>query len=1064
MERYVDEVSFGEWLKHRRKAAGLTQEQLAQQISCSTSALRKIEAEERRPSEPIIKQLADVFNIPSAERASFLKFARGNLDAAPMGIIENSPWRVAPPAKNEREDPSKPRIHLATFLFTDIEDSTKLWESAPEKMKVALQRHHAILQEAITSNGGEVFQIIGDAFCAVFTTAPSALSAAVTAQRGLHQEPWDLLFPIRVRMGIHAGEAERNSNNSPAGGYTSNQTMNRVARILKAGHGGQVLLSLVTKELVKDSLPANTELGDMGEHYLKNLVHPEHLFQLNIAGLPSDFPPLNTLNIPRHNLPLQLTNFIGREKEIADVIRLHEEARLVTLIGPGGTGKTRLSIEVANELLAQYADGVWMVELAPILDPLLISRTIAIAIGLRDEPHRPVIDVLCDYLREKRLLLILDNCEHLVDACAQLADTLLHACPYIRILASSREALSIAGETSYLVPSLQLPNMQSLPTMESLNQCEASQLFIERALATTQHFMVTDENAFSIAQICHRLDGIPLAIELAAAKVRALSAGQIAQRLDDRFRLLTSGNRTALPRHQTLHAAIDWSYNLLSPGEQILFRRLSMFVNGWTLEAAEEVCAGDGIKSDEILDLLTQLVNKSLVIVIEHSQGGETRYRMLETIRQYAREKLLEAGGGEIVRDQHLAYFVKLAERAEPELYRSNQVYWLNKLDDELDNIRTAMESALATDFRSGLQLIVNLATFWEVRGDIREEESWLKQLLEHYAEADSLRARALVNYANLEGLEALGNLSQAQFIINQGLELSRAISDKHVEAYSLLSLGTAIALQGDLRRGIPIVEQSLALYKLLGDKFGEANATFWLSLNHNDLELSKAFLRESLRLNRELGNLSGIAYSLNTLAQRTIWGGDFSSPVQWLEEAREISRQLGRKSGEASVFEMFGTLSYWQGDYQQACAYYEESIALDEKVGISWLPWTRVNMAYAFLRQGDIVQAIGMFRHGIQQFQKAKNVIGLVYTLEGFASLHVNQRQPERAARLFAWADATREQIGDFRPPVEQASVEKDLAAIHSKLNDTEYSKLSAEGRAMSTEQAIAYALEELQ
>jgi len=725
----LEEVSFGEWLKRRRKALDLTQEQLAQQISCSTSTLRKIEAEERRPSEQIVQQLAAVFNIPSNERATFLKFARGKLEAAPVGGIEDAPWHA--PKLYKREDLSKPKIHLATFLFTDIEGSTKLWESSPEKMKMALQRHHAILQNAISSNDGEVFQTIGDAFCAAFSSAPSAISAALMAQRELYQEPWDLPFPIRVRMGIHTGEAER-----AASGYASNPTMNRVSRILNAAHGGQVLLSLVTRELLKDALPANTELRNMGEHYLKNLARPEHLFQLNIAGLPFDFPPLNSLSFPRHNLPVQLTSFIGREKEIIDVMRLLEKARMVTLIGSGGTGKTRLAVEVANELLDQFPDGVWFVELAPILDAQLVPRTTAIAIGLREEPQHPIMDILCNYLRDKHLLLILDNCEHLVDASAQLADKLLHAGSQIRVLATSREILGMAGELSYLVPSLKLPDMQILPTVESLSQCEAVRLFVERASEKTQRFTITDENAVSIAQICLRLDGIPLAIELAAGKILSLSAGQIAQRLDDRFRLLTSGNRTALPRHQTLRAAIEWSYHLLPTVEQTLFRRLSVFLNGWTLEAAEVVCSDkdttteNALKKEDILVLLDQLVNKSLVTTEE--RHAEIRFRMLETIRQFGTDKLFEAREDEVLRDQHLDFFIQFAETADPLLRSAAEIEWLGRLDDEHDNLHSALEwAARKGSAEPALRLAGALATYWTTRSFWLEGSKWLERALE---------------------------------------------------------------------------------------------------------------------------------------------------------------------------------------------------------------------------------------------------------------------------------------------------------------------------------------------
>jgi len=830
------EVSFGEWLKRRRKAQGLTQEELALQISCSASALRKIEAEQRRPSEQIVKQLAEVFHIASSERASFLKFARGNWNAAPTGVIESAPWLVSPLSEDEREELSSPKIHLATFLFTDIEGSTKLWESIPEKMKSALQRHHEILQEAISSNDGAAFQIIGDAFCIAFPTASSAISAALAAQQNLHQEQWDLPSPIRVRMGIHTGAAERTSNDSLTGGYASNHTLNRVARILSAGHGGQILLSFATKELVKDSLPANTEMRDMGEHHLKNLNRPEHLFQLIIADLPSDFPPLNTLDSYRYNLPLQLTSFIGRKREIAEVKYLLSATRLLTLIGPGGTGKTRLSIQVANELLDQYPDGAWFVELAPISDPLLLPRTTAIAIGLRDEPQRPVIDMLCDYLRGKQLLLILDNCEHLVEACAQLADTLLHACPQIRIVASSREALGIAGETSYLVPSLELPDIQNLPTVEVLSQCEAIQLFIERASASTQNFKVTDENASSIAQICLRLDGIPLAIELAAAKVRALSVDQISKRLDDRFRLLTGGSRTALERHQTLRATLDWSYNLLSPEEQILFRRLSTFVNGWTLEAAESVCsdesASDGIRSEDVQNLLEHLVNKSLVLAEEWQ--SETRYRVLETMRQYADEKLIEVGESVSLRERHLVYYLTLAETAAPHLLKPEQLEWLARLEAEHENMRAALEWSLGKERPEyALHLAAALGTFWVMHCYWLEGAKWLERALAKPAQdltsaEKTARARAL--YHDAEIANETDNLERMQTSAEASLALCEAGTDRRDLAIARLFVGLAFIRKDYDEKARPLLEQSLSEFRDLRDLYWEAYTHRWLS------------------------------------------------------------------------------------------------------------------------------------------------------------------------------------------------------------------------------------------
>ena len=929
----------------------------------------------------------------------------------------------------------------------------------PDAMPTLLARHHEILNQSIQAHNGYIFQIIGDAFCAAFHSASDALNAALESQRALHNETWSPA-PIRVRMGIHTGTAHP-INDALQAGYSGYATLALTQRVMSAGHGGQILLSSVTRELVRDTLLTDSNLLDLGEKRLKDLLRPERLYQLNASGLPTTFPPLKTLDLFPNNLPIQLTTFIGRENEIAEVKQELNQHRFVTLTGSGGTGKTRLTLQVAAELLDHFAHGVWFVELAALTDPELIPQTILSAIGISEQQGKTPLEILKEYLHEKKSLIVLDNCEHLIEASANVTNTLLNAAPNLKVLASSREALGVKGELSYPVPSLSLPDPKHLPVIEQLSQYEAVRLFIDRASLVSPHFDVNKENAPAIAQICYRLDGIPLAIELAAARVKMMSVEQISKRLDDRFRLLTGGARTALPRQQTLRALIDWSYDILTENERLLLRRLSVFAGGWTLEAAEEVCVGNEIESYEILDLLTQLVNKSLVVVIEHSQSGETRYRMLETVRQYAREKLLEAGESEILRDRHLAYFVKLTKQAEPELFHSNQVFWLNKLDDELDNLRLALDWALATDVAAGLQLMVTSQLYWDARSDFREVESWLAQFLDRYSNADSLRARGLLIYGQAVGLG--GDFGAACKLGEQSLELSRAISDKQMEAFSLWSLGMLIAIQGDNARGIPILEQSLALYQSLGDKFGQATVLAWMSLNNNDLDHSKAHLFESLRLYRELGHLSGIAICLNELAHRAIWGGDFSSPVLWLEEARELHRQLGNTLREADALSYYGLLAYWQGDYKQARASYEESAKLYDKVGhLLNVSWSRVDIAYVVLRQGDYQEAKEMLRFCIQHFHEANNTIGLIYAIEGLASMNVDHGQAERAVLLFAWADAMRERIGDYRPPVEQASVERDLVVIHFKLDDTAYVKAYTEGKGLTIEDAIACTLED--
>lgn len=958
-----------------------------------------------------------------------------------------------------------------TFLFTDIEGSTKLAQEHPAEMPALLARHNEILNQTVQAHNGHVFQIVGDSFAVAFHSASDGLNAALDAQRALQSESWNPA-PIIVRMGIHTGAAQLNEDNQYAGYATIASTQ----RIMSAGHGGQILISGATRELVRNVLPAETELLDLGEKRLKDLLRPEHLYQLNISGLPTTFPPLKTLDSFPNNLPSQLTSFIGRENEIAEVKQELETHRLVTLTGSGGTGKTRLSLQVAAELLDHFGHGVWSVELAPLTDPDLIPQVILSAIGVQEQPGKTPIDVLKVYLHEKQALIVLDNCEHLIEASAKLVNTLLNAAPKLKILASSREALGVKGEASYPVPSLSAPpNFRSLRdfgSVEQLSQYEAVRLFIDRALLVAPHFVVDADNAPYIAKICYRLDGIPLAIELAAARIKMMSVDQISKRLDDRFRLLTGGARTALPRQQTLRGLIDWSYDLLTDKERLLLQRLSIFAGGWTLEAAEEVCNDQSpvnreqtdhrLPITDILDLLTQLFNKSLVVgMAEGSHSGETRYRMLETIRQYAREKLLEAGSIEIVRDKHLAYFVKLAEQAEPELYHSNQAFWLNKLDEEMDNFRMAVEWAIAKDVESGLRIAAIPWRFWLVRGYLPEVADWLEQLLEQYKITNALHAQALAFHSLCKFRR--GDFSETIALAKQSLEMARTLLDKQTEALSLAFLGILLAAQGNVGEGTPLLEEALAIYRSLDDKIGQAQTTEWLAINNNDIEYAIAYTKEGLALARELGDLSGIAARLCLLSRLTWWKGDLSSPAIWLEEALSISRQIGNHTFECEALLYYGVLSYWQGDYQQANVYYQEAIMLGEKIGDTFQGlWSHIFIAYATLRQGEIQKAQALFEGSVRNTHKAGFTTALVFAMEGIASLHVIQNQPARAAQLFAWADAMRDQIGNHRPPVEQASVERDLAIICSKVNDAEFIELSEKGRTMTVEQAIAYALTE--
>jgi class 3 adenylate cyclase len=470
-------------------------------------------------------------------------------------------------------------------VFTDIEGSAKLWEDKPEAMRTALARHDSLLRSRL-SKGGEVFKTVGDSFCAAFSSPSEAVQAALESQQELGKLDWGELGTVRVRIGLHTGEAEARDNDyfGPA--------LNRISRLVSIGHGGQILLSQATYELVRDAL-AGLDVRFLGEHRLRDLERPEGVYQLLADGLAADFPALRSLSELPNNLPLQVTSFVGREKELAEVEKLIRKNRLVTFTGSGGTGKTRLSLQACADLLPDFEDGVWLVELAPLTEPDLVPQTVAAALRVREEPGRSLVDTLVAHLRDRHLLLILDNCEHLLDSSARLVDAIGRNSPKVHVVATSREPLAIQGEQVYRVPSLSTPDPKKKESAESLNQYEAVRLFIDRALLAQPSFEITNENGSAVAQICHRLDGIPLALELAAARVRAMPVETIASRLDDRFRLLTGGSRTALPRQQTLRATIDWSYGLLDEKEKTLLRRLSVFAGGWTLEAAEKVCSDD---------------------------------------------------------------------------------------------------------------------------------------------------------------------------------------------------------------------------------------------------------------------------------------------------------------------------------------------------------------------------------------------------------------------------------------------------------------------------------------
>jgi predicted ATPase/class 3 adenylate cyclase/DNA-binding XRE family transcriptional regulator len=1015
----LNNVSFGEWLKRRRKVLDFTQEQLAQRINCSTSALRKIEAEQRRPSEQIVEQLADVFNIPSTERVSFLKFARGNWEAAPAGVIEDAPWRE--PQSPTLTQSSNLPTGTVTFLYTDIEGSTQLWKQHHQAMAAAHARHDQILRETIESNNGYVFQVVGDAFCAAFPSAADALRAAVQSQNELAAEKWGEV-PIRVRMGIHTGSAEIQED----GFYGGFVTLSHVQRLMSIAHGGQVLLSFTARELVQDELPENVELRDMGKRQLKDWTHPERIFQLVIQDLPADFPPLSTPESFPHNLPIQLTSFIGRERELTETKQLLSNTRLLTLTGPGGTGKTRLSLQIGQELLPSYANGVWLVELAPLTDASLIHQTIASIFGLRELPNLSILNIITDSLRTRQLLLILDNCEHLIEACAKLTDHLLHSCPRLKMVATSREAINISGETVYQVPSLSLPD-QAQVTREAVMGFESVQLFVERASAVNPKFHLTEENASAVAQISRSLDGIPLALELAAARSSVFSPKEIASRLDDRFRLLTGGSRTALGRHQTLRSLIDWSYDLLSIEEQALLRQLSVFVGGWTFEAAEVICP-----DLDVFDLLPQLVDKSLVTVEE--QDGSTRYHMLETIRQYAQDKLREAGESERAHNLHLDFFVNFAETAEMYMDGPKELEWGFLLDAEYDNLRFALEWGMEKDVVKALRLGSAIPLFWLSRN--YEVEGWrlMSEALTRIQTLPSGNANPEQILLQAKAWRTIGYFANGQGHVLSSLkafeeaaELYRQLGDKRMLARTLCTLGMGKALLGHPEEAYTVAEEALALAREVGDKITVGGA---------------------------LTNMAGVV---------AVTQHDLDGVRSYGEEGIQLLREAGSRWMLGMILFGYGSFAMMQGYYEEARSHFEESLDLfTELRDRHRIAMIHSEFAHLDRRQGHFAQAKLHYRETILKWHQIGHRAAVAHQLECFAFIAKAEEEDQRAAKLFGAAEILRENPNLPMNPMEQVEYEREVSDLRANMDEATFARAWAEGRALTMEQAIAFALEE--
>ena len=927
-----------------------------------------------------------------------------------------------------------------TFLFSDIEGSTRLWELYPQEMRAMLVRQEVIIRGCVNNHYGQVFRTVGDAFYAVFPVAVDAVSATIAAQRALQAEDWGKIGPLRTRMALHTTSAEQRDGDYFGPG------LNRVARLLAVGNGGQILLTAATAELVQESVPVGVSLRYLGERRLKDLIRPENIYQVVTPGLPDSFLPLKTPDNPS-NLPTQLTSFIGREQALGELRHLLETTRLLTLMGAGGAGKTRLGIQLGSEVLELFEGGVWLVELAPVTDPLFVTQAIVSALMVREEPGQPQLEALITHFRSKEILLILDNCEHLIEPVAQLTADLLRLSSKLKILATSREALGVSGETTWRVPSLTIPDARAMLDIEQLKQSEAVRLFIDRAAAVQQNFSVTAQNAAALAQICQRLDGIPLAIELAAARVRGLSVEQIAARLDDRFKLLTGGSRTALPRQQTLRALVDWSYDLLAEEEKQVLRQLSVFNGSWSLEAAETIL-GDGgrgqesgvrsqneekdsalstqhsaLPSYEVLDLLLQLVNKSLVVLEEVEE--QTRYRLLETIKQYGYNKLTQAGELQTLRQRHMDYYLGLAKEFNLSERESVALDRLDRLENEYSNLRAALEWAISQEnVGYAIQLIEVLGEFWEIRGYVAEAREWLERIL---ALSDKTELKLQARAYHMAGFFAhqQGDFANARPLLETALAKNREIGNEVAVAITLCLLGNSILRQGEYTLAQSLLEEATAIIKQTGDQKLLARSLLYLGIVlfvQGHYAEAHEILEECLQKGRAAGSKYYLTAPLNNLGFVAIAREDYIAARRYLEEAIAIERTVkSRSSILANALGNMAHIACTEGDYSGARALGEEALLIRQELGDKW------GIAYSLGRFGVLAATIGM---------------------------------PERAARLWGAAEALRESIGTPLVPAELEIQQRGLELARAQLDEATFAIAWTEGRKLPLKKAITYAL----
>jgi predicted ATPase/class 3 adenylate cyclase len=871
-----------------------------------------------------------------------------------------------------------------TFLFTDLEGSTRLWEEHPVAMKAALARHDEILRAAVEQRAGVVVKTTGDGLHAAFATAPDAVSAAVEAQRELVREEWVLPEPLKVRMGLHTGVAELRE-----GDYYGT-AVNRAARVAAAAHGGQIVASSASADLVRDDVDPEVTLSDLGEHRLRDLGRPERIVQLTHPELPAEFPPLRSLDAFPGNLPVQRTAFVGRAADLAEIREVLFEAPVVTLTGVGGVGKTRLALQVAADVVTDFPDGAWFVDLGPVADPAFVATTFSSALGLPERRQGTIEDSVVAALRDKRLLVVLDNCEHVIEAVAALVDRVVDACPGVRVLATSRESLDLDGEHTYEVRPLVPPISALAVTDDALLENDAVRLFAERARSAKHGFAIDAENAAIVADICRRLDGLPLAIELAAARLKLMSPAEVLTRLDERFQLLTAGRRTVLERHQTLRGAIDWSYTLLDPAEQLLFTRLSVFAGGFTVDAAERVATDDELViRANVLTLLGSLVAKSMVATDDTDVG--TRYRLLETLREYAWERLPEIDDPARLQASHAAQVLQVVESSVSVLKGADDQIAVARLFTEQDNLRAALSWSRDHDTDIFVKLVLATSTFWQLAGDFRELSQWTRAAMEH-ASAVSAGARAeLLAFAGV-GANYSDRFADAISWYEQSIKCSEEAGLSPVPV-ALASLGIAELESNRADEAVRRCEASVEAARASGDEFWELFALGNLVLacglgteRERGLEASDELVRRAQRLGNQwlLGTAMNNAGIIRALDE----------PETAIELLTESERLLTTSTVAAQARFFHGIALLRLGQPVEGAAMLRSSLPLMKVTGSDYFMSNVVGTCAAVLGRVTPTTAARLLA-AVERFQREAGIEGTARDLE------TQRRTRERLERV---------------------------------------------------------------